>query len=114
MDKQEQSASKRFGVCRNEGSEAVRALKRGFVQATHLSAAGRHTLSQPRFSIKSDASSRWLESLSEATGYLALAVCRGLPSNKGAADRRLTTSRLCCHKAAPSSSAAERRRYAYQ
>ncbi len=110
MDKQIQSASKRFVMYRNEGTEAFRTLKRGFVQAAHFSAAGRHTLSQPRFSIKSDALCHWLEFLTDAAGYLALAPYRGLPSNKGAADRRLTTSRLCCHKVAPSSSAAERRR----
>ncbi len=110
MEKQMQSASRQFGRCRIEGAEAVRAMKRDFVQATHISAAGRHTLSQPRFSIKSDASCRWLESLSEAAGYRGLARYRGLPSNKGAAVGRLTARSLRFRSGRSPSSAAERRR----
>jgi len=110
MEKQVQSASKQFGRCWIEGAAVGPALKRAFVQPAHFPATRRHEMWQPRFRIKSEARCCSLEPLSEAPGYLALAPYRGLPSNKGAAHRRLTPARLCCHKAAPASSAGERRR----
>jgi len=106
-----ESASKEYGRCQNKSAEVRQALKRGFVQSAHFPATGRHGMSQPRFSIRSDALCRWLESLSEAPGYRALARYRGLPSNKGAAVRRLTARSLRYRSGRSPSSAAERQRY---